>query len=109
VYWASEGVARTDADARSVRGRLAAFSEQLHREQRQVIPYGDPALGSPTGWRRSAKIGIWRLTRFSTRRYDRLLADLADLTAELAARLQASEEEVARLREELTGPGGNAG
>jgi hypothetical protein len=100
VYWASEGVPRSDADARSLRGRLDAFSEQLHREHRQVIPYGDPALGSPTGWKRAAKVGIWRLTRFSTRRYDRLLADLADLTAELAARLQASEDELARLREE---------
>jgi hypothetical protein len=109
VYWASDGVPRSDTDARSVRGRLEAFAEQLHREQRQVIPYGDPVLGAPAGWRRGAKIAIWRLTRFSTRRYDRLLGDLSDLTAELAARLQASEGEVARLREELARREGNEG
>jgi hypothetical protein len=109
VYWASDGTPRGDVDARSVRGRLEAFAEQLHREQRQVIPYGDPVLGSPSGGRRAAKIAIWRLIRFSTRRYDRLLADLADLNAELAARLQASEDELARLREELAGREGNEG
>ena len=109
VYWASDGTPRGDVDARSVRGRLEAFAEQLHREQRQVIPYGDPVLGSPSGGRRAAKIAIWRLIRFSTRRYDRLLADLADLNAELAARLQASEDELARLREKLAGREGNEG
>ena len=109
VYWISDGIPRGDLDARSVRGRLEAFAEQLHRERRQVIPYGDPVLGSPSGARRAAKLAIWRLTRFSTRRYDRLLADLADLTAELAARLQVSEDELARLREELAGREGNEG
>ena len=103
VYWASDGASRTSSDLVSVRGRLDAFAERLRREQRQFVPYGETVLGSSTGWRRATKQGVWRLTRFSTMRYDRLLADLAELTAELATRLQASEDEVARLREELAG------
>jgi hypothetical protein len=49
---------------------------------------------------------VWRLTRFSTMRYDRLIADLAEMNGELAERLRETEEEVARLREELEGRGG---
>jgi hypothetical protein len=101
VYWAADGASRTSSDLGSVRGRLEAFAERLRREQRQLVPYGETVFGSPAGWKRATKLSVWRLTRFSTMRYDRLLADLAELTAELADRLQASEDEVARLREEL--------
>jgi hypothetical protein len=101
VYWASDGASRTPSDLGSVQGRLDAFAERLRREQRQLVPYGETVLGSSSGWKRATKQGVWRLTRFSTMRYDRLLADLAELTTELAARLQASEDEVSRLREEL--------
>ena len=55
------------------------------------------------GWRRRTKSLVWRLTRFSTMRYDRLLGDLAEMNGELAQRLLESEQEVARLREELEG------
>ena len=103
VYWASDGVSRTPSDLGSVQRRLDAFAERLRREQRQLVPYGETLLGSSTGWKRATKHGVWRLTRFSTMRYDRLLADLAELTTELAARLQTSEDEVVRLREELAG------
>ena len=108
VYWAADGVSRTPTDLGSIRGRLDAFAERLRREQRQFFPYGETVLGSSIGWKRATKRGVWRLTRFSTMRYDRLLADLAELTAELATRLQASEDEVARLREELDRRGEDA-
>ena len=108
VYWASEGVIPSSSDLGTVRGRLDAFAERLRREQRQLVPYGETVLDSAIGWKRATKKGVWRLTRFSTMRYDRLLADLAELTAELAERLQASEEEVARLREELGRADGDA-
>jgi hypothetical protein len=101
VYWASDGESRTPSALGSVQGRLDALAERLRREQRQLVPYGETVLGSSTGWKRATKHGVWRLTRFSTMRYDRLLADLTELTAELAARLQSSEDEVARLRDEL--------
>jgi hypothetical protein len=102
VYWASDGVTRAPSDLGSVGGRLEALADRLRREERQVVPDEDTTLRSSTGWKRLTKRSVWRLTRFSTMRYDRLLADLAELTAELAGRLQASEDEVARLREELS-------
>ena len=108
VYWAQDASrSRSRSDLGSIRGRLDAFAERLRREQRQLVPYGETLLGSTTAWKRSMKHGVWRFTRFSTMRYDRLLADLAELTAELAARLQASEDEIARLREELDRIGGS--
>ena len=58
-------------------------------------------LGSAVGWKRRTKLLVWRLTRFSTSRYDRLIADLAEMNGELAERLRETEAEVARLREEL--------
>jgi hypothetical protein len=63
-------------------------------------------LGSAAGWKRKTKQVVWRLTRFSTMRYDRLLADLAEMNGELAQRLNETEEEIARLREELEHRGG---
>jgi cell division protein FtsB len=47
------------------------------------------------------KFGLWRLLRFSTQRYDRLLADLAELNAGLAERLVAAEDEISKLRAEV--------
>jgi hypothetical protein len=77
-------------------------------EQRQLVPIGETLLGSAAGWKRTIKLALWRVTRFSTMRYDRLLAELAALNGELAHRLQETEEELARVREELSGRGGGA-
>jgi hypothetical protein len=44
---------------------------------------------------------MYRGTRPISRRYDRLLADLATLTRMLADRLDAAEAEIERLRAEL--------
>lgn len=107
VYWAGDGVSRVPADVGSLRERLDAFAHQLRIEQRQLVPIGETMLGSAAGWKRGTKAFVWRLTRFSTMRYDRLLADLAEMSGELAQRLRETEEEVARLREELEGRGGD--
>jgi hypothetical protein len=107
VYWAADGVSRVPADVGSLRERLDAFTHQLRIEQRQLVPIGETMLGSAARWKRGTKALVWRLTRFSTMRYDRLLADLAEMSAELAQRLRETEEEVARLREELDGRGGD--
>ena len=107
VYWAGDGVSRVPADVGSLRERLDAFAHQMRIEERQLVPIGETALGSAVGWRRRTKSLVWRLTRFSTMRYDRLLGDLAELNGELAQRLLVTEEEVARLREELEGRGGD--
>ena len=75
-------------------------------EQRQLVPIGETLLGSSAGWKRTIKLALWRVTRFSTMRYDRLLAELAALNGELAHHLQETEEELARLRDELRARGG---
>jgi len=105
VYWAGDGISRVPADVGSLRERLDAFTHQLRIEQRQLVPIGETMLGSAAGWKRGTKALVWRLTRFSTMRYDRLLADLAEMTGELAQRLRETEEEVARLRAELESRG----
>ena len=107
VYWAGDGISRVPADVGSLRERLDSFTHQMRIEERQLVPIGETALGSAVGWRRRTKSLVWRLTRFSTMRYDRLLGDLAEMNGELAQRLLETEEEVARLREELEGRGGD--
>jgi len=107
VYWAGDGVSRVPADVGSLRERLDAFSHQMRVEERQLVPIGETVLASAAGWKRRTKSLVWRLTRFSTMRYDRLLADLAEMNAELAQRLRETQEEVARLREEIEGRRGD--
>lgn len=106
VYWAGDGVSRLPSDVGSLRERLDAFTHQMRVEQRQLVPVGETLLGSTAGWKRRTKSFVWRLTRFSTMRYDRLLAELAEMNGELAERLHETEEEVARLRAELERRGG---
>ena len=101
VYWASDGVSRVPTDIGSLRERLDAFTHQMRVEQRQLVPIGETLLGSAAGWKRRVKLFVWRVTRFSTMRYDRLLADLAEMNGELARRLLETEEALARLRDEL--------
>ena len=101
VYWAGDGVAPVPADLGLLGERLEAFAHQLRVEQRQVVPADRTLLGSSVGWKHGIKLTLWRLTRFSTMRYDRLLADLAEMNAQLARRVVDTEEELARLREDL--------
>ena len=106
VYWAGDGLSAPASDAGSLRERLDAFTHQMRVQQRQRVPVGETVFGSEVGWKRKTKLAVWRLTRFSTMRYDRLIADLAEMNGELAERLRETEEEVSRLREELEGRGG---
>ena len=108
IYWAAEGVSGLPADARSLRERLDAFTYQMRADQRQPVPVGETFLGSDAGWKRGLKQFVWRLTRFSTMRYDRLLAELAEMNGELARRLVATEEELSRLRRRLDDRDGDA-
>jgi hypothetical protein len=101
VYWAGGATSTLPNDARSLRERMDAFTYQLRADQQQAVPVGETFLGSTSGWKRSLKQLVWRLTRFSTMRYDRLLAELSEMNGELARRLVATEEELARLRREL--------
>jgi hypothetical protein len=108
IYWAKEGDPRPPTDLDSIRDRLDDFARRMRVEQRQRVPVGETLLRSATEWKRKVKMAIWRVTRFSTMRYDRLLAELAELNGELAERLRETEEEVARLRHELGSRGDEA-
>lgn len=101
LYWAQAGVRRARADTVSIRDQLHGFALRRRTDESQMRPAGDTVLTSRTGTRRAVKFGIWRFIRFATVRYDRLLADLAELDAGLAERLIAVEDEVARLRTEM--------
>ena len=108
VYWAGDATSRLPTDARSLRERLDAFTYQMRADQQQAIPVGETFLGSAAGWKRGLKQFVWRLTRFSTMRYDRLLAELSEMNGELARRLIATEEELARVRRALDERNGDA-
>jgi hypothetical protein len=108
IYWAKEGDPRPPTDLDSIRDRLDDFARRMRVEQRQRMPVGETLLRSAAEWKRKVKMAIWRVTRFSTMRYDRLLAELAELTGELAERLRETEEEVSRLRRELDDRGDEA-
>jgi hypothetical protein len=101
VYWAGDGVSPVPTDFGLLGERLEAYAHQMRVEQRQLVPADRTLLGSSAGWKHGIKLFLWRLTRFSTMRYDRLLADLAEMNAQLARRLFETEEELARLREDL--------
>jgi hypothetical protein len=102
IYWARDGWLPPPAGSDQIGGRLEDFAHRRRVDQRELVPNDEPFLGSTSLWKRTVKAWIWRLSRFSTMRYDRLLAELAELNGELAAQLASTEEEVARLREELT-------
>jgi hypothetical protein len=108
IYWATEGDPRAPTDLGSIRDRLDGFAHRMRVEQRQLVPVGETLLGSSADWKRKIKLALWRVTRFSTMRYDRLLGELAELNGELAKRLHETEEEVERLRRDLEGRSGDA-
>jgi hypothetical protein len=103
IYWAKAG--RLPADA-SLRERLQAFAHRMRVDEAQAVPVGEVLLGSSTGWKRATKRVVWRLTRFSTMRYDRSLAELAELVGLLEQRLEEAEQELRRIRGDVVHDGG---
>ena len=101
LYWAQERVSRARMDTPEVRDRLLDLSMQLRSDEKVIIPQGEGNLASTSRWRRKLKYGLFRVARPISWRYDRLLADHAELTTSLAERLMAVEAEVARLRAEI--------
>ena len=101
LYWAQAGVKRVRADTLWIRDQLSAFALQRRTEESEPRPLGDGTLDARSDARRAVKLGVWRVVRFATRRYDRLLGELAELTTSLAERVIAAEDEAERLRAEL--------
>ena len=101
LYWAQERASRARMDTAEVRDRLHDLSMQLRADEKVVIPHGEGNLASRSRWRRKLKYGLFRVMRPISWRYDRLLADQAELTTSLAERLMAAEAELARLRAQV--------
>jgi hypothetical protein len=74
------------------------LAAQLRADELATVPQGEGYLALPSRWRRRLKYGLFRSLRPVSRRYDRLVGDLAELTTGLAERLMAAEVEVTRLR-----------
>lgn len=101
MYWARDTAARARLDTSEVRHRLQDLSAQLRTDETLVIPMGEPNLASISRWRRRIKFYLWRIMRPATWRYDRLIADHAELTTSLAEKVMLLEAEVERLSTEL--------
>ena len=101
LYWAEERASRARMDTPEVRDRLHDLAVQLRADEKVLIPHGEGNLASPTRWRRRLKFVLFRVMRPISWRYDRLLADQAELATSLAERLMAAEAEIARLRARL--------
>jgi hypothetical protein len=98
VYWAQERASRARMQTPEIRDRLHDLAAQLRADEKVVIPHGEGNLASPSRWRRQMKFRLFRVMRPISWRYDRLIADHAELTTSLAERLMAAEAEIARLQ-----------
>ena len=101
MYWAEEATPLGRLTTQEIRDRLHDFGVLMRADEKLAIPRGEPNLASRSKWRRRLKLRVFRFARPVSWRYDRLLADHAELTTALAERLQAAEAEIARLRAEL--------
>ncbi len=109
LYWAEERASRARMETPEIRDRLHDLAAQLRADEKVIIPHGEGNLASPSPFRRRLKFGLFRLMRPISWRYDRLLADEAELATSLAERLMAAEAEIARLRAQLDGDEGPTG
>lgn len=101
LYWAEEATPRSRMGTAEVRDALHDFAVSMRDDERQVLPRGEPNLASRSRWRRRLKLRLFRLFRPISWRYDRLLADLAELDAALADRVAVLDAEVRALRARL--------
>jgi hypothetical protein len=101
IYWAQDRASRPWMDTPEVRDRLHDLAAQLRADEKVVIPLGEGNLASPSRWRRQLKFRLFRVMRPISWRYDRLLADHAELTTSLAERLMDAEAQIAELRARL--------
>ncbi len=101
LYWALEAGSDEVVGARQVREQLMAFAWRMRVDEGLSVPMGEPHLTSHLKWRRRWKYLVFRSARFAFRRYDRLLAEVADLAVAVSERVVELEVETEHLREEL--------
>jgi hypothetical protein len=100
LYWAQSKGAN-DLGAAGIREEILDMVGRLRADERVLIPLGEPNLDASTPLKRRVKFTVFRSLRFVTRRYDRLIAEDAELTAALANRLASAEQQVESLRQRL--------
>ena len=101
LYWAEEATPRSRMTTADVRNELHDFAALMRADEQLAIPRGEANLASTSRWRRQLKLRLFRLMRPISWRYDRLLADEAELTTALAERVQQLEAELAQIRARL--------
>jgi hypothetical protein len=101
LYWAEERTPLGRMTTADVRNELHDFAASMRADERLTIPRGEVNLASTSRWRRQLKLRLFRLMRPISWRYDRLLADEAELTTALAERVQQLEAELAQLKARL--------
>jgi SAM-dependent methyltransferase len=92
------GAGPWEGSTRELATALRELVARLRTDQDMRLPEGDPFLDSPSSLKRRLKALMFRSTRPTTRRYDRLSADLATVAADLASRLAEAEEETKKAR-----------
>jgi hypothetical protein len=105
VYWSGSHTA-DEADGggtRLLREKLMEFAWLRRTDEQRLIPLGEPHLGASSRWKRRIKYLLFRVFRFMTARYDRLLADQADLTVSLSERVIDLESQLTDLRARVEG------
>ena len=100
LYWAGDP-SPAGGSTSEVRIGLHDFVASMRADERSPIPRQEPLLGSQAQWKRNSKLLMYRALRPISRRYDRLLGDLASLTRALADRLADAEAEIEKLRDAL--------
>jgi hypothetical protein len=108
LYWAQGPGKRREVGTKQVREDMLEFVAKMRTDERAKLPLGEPHLSSPVRWRRKLKYKMFGLTRFQSRRYDRLIGDAMDITVALAERVIDLEQEVASLRARLEDADGGA-
>jgi len=100
LYWAEQRTTRgpTVHTIGELREALREFEALMLDDEKAMFPRAEPNLAAGSKWRRALKLRVYRFLRPVTRRYDRLIAELAGLTLSLAERLRETEAELGRLR-----------
>jgi hypothetical protein len=98
LYWAGDPTSSGSGSTTELRIALHDFVASMRADERSPLPRQEPLLGSQAPWKRNTKLLIYRAVRPVSRRYDRLIGDLAVLTRMLADRLADAEAEIDRLK-----------
>jgi hypothetical protein len=101
LYWAGDASTPTSQSTRELRIALHDFVAGMRADERSRIPRQEPQLGSMSRWKRNLKVVMYEGLRPVTRRYDRLLGDLASMNRVVVERLAEAEAEIESLRHDI--------